>query len=291
MRFVELFAGIGGFSLGFEKAGLECVGHVEIDGYAKRVLQKNWPKVPLLSDIREVRGDEFGEVDILCGGFPCQDISSAGKRAGIHGQRSGLFDEIIRITGVCSPRFIVLENVANLLSRPDWFGYVLARIASIGFDAEWDIISAAAIGAHHLRRRVWIVAYPNGSGFASNTNQQGKQLPAGTNRQSKIMAHSNEKRKPQPQRANQKERRRARDCCEDVGNTDGRQSLQQTDEVQSGWSAADNAGWWESEPNVGRVANGIPNRVDRVRCLGNALVPQIAEYIGKCLINATAADK
>ena len=159
MRFVELFAGIGGFSLGFERAGMECVGHVEIEPYAQKVLLKHWPDVPLLPDVTKVKGDEFGQVDLLCGGFPCQDLSVAGKQGGIHGSRSGLYDEIIRIAGVCRPKYIVLENVAALLSRCDWFGYVLGRLAEIGYNVEWEIVRASDVGAPHQRARVWIVAY------------------------------------------------------------------------------------------------------------------------------------
>jgi len=152
--------------MAFEKCGMECVGQVEIEPYAQKVLKKRWPNVKLMEDVTKVKGDEFGEVDVLCGGFPCQDFSVAGNQKGLKNEdgtatRSGLFDEIIRIARICRPKYIVLENVANLLSRPDWFGYVLGRIAEIGFDVEWEIIRASDVGALHQRSRIWIVAYSN----------------------------------------------------------------------------------------------------------------------------------
>ena len=242
MRFVELFAGIGGFSLGFERAGLECVGHVEIDKYAQKVLLKHWPKVKLLSDVTKVKGDEFGKVDVLCGGFPCQDISVAGNQKGLHDEegnqtRSGLYDEIIRIAGVCRPRYIVLENVANLLNKPEWFGYVLGRLAQIGYDAEWQIIRASDFGSPQQRARIFIVAYPSGQRL---------------------------------------ERRKQ-----------GRGSIQITTKkasTQFGNRSVSCGSIWPSPPGNIRVGDGIPNRAHRIKCLGNSLVPQIAEFIGLQLL-------
>ena len=163
MRVLDLFSGLGGFSIGLHAAGHETVAFVEIEPYAQKVLKKRFPGIPIYSDVTkfgENEIEELGQIDIICGGFPCQDLSVAGKQGGIHGERSGLYDEIIRIAGICRPRFIVLENVANLISKPEWFGYVLGRLAEIGYDAEWEIISAADVGAPHLRKRIWIVAYP-----------------------------------------------------------------------------------------------------------------------------------
>ena len=243
MRFVELFAGIGGFSLGFERAGLECVGHVEIDKYAKKVLLKHWPKVKLLSDVTEVKGDEFGKVDVLCGGFPCQDISIAGNQKGLQDEegnqtRSGLYDEIIRIAGVCRPRYIVLENVANLLNKPEWFGYVLGRLAQIGYDAEWQIIRASEVGLAQLRTRVWIVAYPI-------NKRHDKRLPIGAE-------------KGQP--------------------THGESTQNKTRNICRRWKR------FSSKPLLGGGISRIPNRAHRIKCLGNSLVPQIAEFIGLQLL-------
>jgi DNA (cytosine-5)-methyltransferase 1 len=155
----SLFAGIGGFDLGFERAGFKTKWQVEIDPYCRKVLEKHFPHAKRYNDVREVGAHNLEPVDVICGGFPCQDISNAGKRAGIEGERSGLWSEYARIVGELRPRFVVVENVAALLGRG--IGRVLGDLAEIGYDAEWEIISAADVGAPHLRERVWIVAYPD----------------------------------------------------------------------------------------------------------------------------------
>ena len=159
MRFGSLFAGIGGFDLGLERAGMECAWQVEIDPWARRVLARHWPSVPRYEDVKEVGHHNLEPVDVICGGFPCQDISHAGKRAGIGGERSGLWGEYARIIRELRPRYVIVENVGALLVRG--IDVVLRDLAESGYDAEWDIISAAAVGAPHLRERVWIVAYPD----------------------------------------------------------------------------------------------------------------------------------
>jgi DNA (cytosine-5)-methyltransferase 1 len=166
----SLFAGIGGFDLGFERAGFEIKWQVEIDEYCRRVLAKHWPHVKRYDDVRRVHklglsgyacGYCLERVDVICGGFPCQDISDAGAGAGIDaGERSGLWREMARIIGELRPRYVVVENVSALLHRG--MGRVLGDLADIGYDAEWDCIPAAALGAGHLRERIWIVAYPAG---------------------------------------------------------------------------------------------------------------------------------
>jgi DNA (cytosine-5)-methyltransferase 1 len=159
----SLFAGIGGFDLGFERAGFKTVWQVEIDPYCQKVLAKNFPEAKRFGDIRECGKHNLEPVDVICGGFPCQDISNAGKRAGINGERSGLWSEMHRTIGELRPRFAVVENVAALLGRG--MGRVLGDLAEIGYDAEWEVVSAADVGAPHIRERLWIVAYPNGERF------------------------------------------------------------------------------------------------------------------------------
>jgi DNA (cytosine-5)-methyltransferase 1 len=158
MNVGSLFSGIGGFDLGFERAGMRTAWFCEQDEFCKRVLDKHWPGVPCYPDITQLRASDVEPVDVLCGGFPCQDISLAGKGAGITGARSGLWSEYARLVGELRPRYVVVENVPALRKRG--LEKVLADLMALGYDAEWDGISASAVGAPHKRDRIWIVAYP-----------------------------------------------------------------------------------------------------------------------------------
>ncbi len=168
MKVLDLFAGIGGFSLGLERAGMETVAFCEIEDYPRKVLAKHWPGVPIYEDVKELtserlRADGIIGIDVITAGFPCQDISTAGKGAGIEGERSGLWSEIARLTGELRPRYIILENVSALLSRG--LDKVLGDLAEIGYDAEWHCIPASHLGAPHRRDRWWCVCYPDNHGF------------------------------------------------------------------------------------------------------------------------------
>ena len=260
MRVGSLFAGIGGFDLGLERAGMSVAWQSEIDPYASAVLRKHWPDVPNLGDIRNIRNPPT--VDVLCGGFPCQDISAAGKGAGIEGERSGLWREYARIIGEVRPRYVVVENVAALLGRG--LGRVLGDLAALGYDAEWHCIPASAVGAHHERDRLWIIA------------------------------HADPMRELQPERGEQDERGRNHNGPQVAADPDG--SRLQERFLHPGISrqaGCDDDGkdraldpWRTAEPALVRGVHGIPNRVDRIRCLGNAIVPQIAEIIGRAIVAA-----
>ncbi len=167
LRVLDLFSGIGGFTLGLERAGMETIAFCEIDIFCRQVLKKNWPDVPVYNDIRELTKDDIpGPVDIICGGFPCQDVSVSGKRQGLSsGTRSGLWSEQIRLVREVRPAAAIIENVPGLLTcnKGGAFARLLCDLAEIGFDAQWFCISAAAIGACHYRERLWLVAYPSGS--------------------------------------------------------------------------------------------------------------------------------
>jgi DNA (cytosine-5)-methyltransferase 1 len=262
LTFGSLFAGIGGIDLGFERAGLQCKWQVEIDAYAQKVLAKHWPNVRRHDDVRTWPQPDTERVDIIAGGFPCQDISYAGKGAGLAGERSGLFYEAMRIVREVGPRFVVLENVAALLTRG--MGDVLGTLASLGYDAEWHCIPAAAVGAPHRRDRVFIVSYAKGERF-------------GTRRTRRIVGVS----------ARQKD-------SANVANDDGRfggaswagqEETRSTDVLVDGSAFETGHDQWGTEPAVGRVADGIPARVDRLRGLGNAVVPQVAEWIGHQIVS------
>jgi DNA (cytosine-5)-methyltransferase 1 len=241
---------------------------------------------------------ELQPVDVIAGGFPCQDISNAGKRVGIGGERSGLWSEFSRIIGELRPHFVLVENVAALLVRG--IDTVLGDLAAIGYDAEWQIISAADMGAPHLRRRIWIVAYPHGSGFGQPNifgQQQGRAESFGSRED---LAYSDFPRLERRERKGLQEHgrewvARTSNPCEipNSGRTESdrwadwtcgwEREPQETlcDARRDGRSAA-----WQSIPEslLGRVADGVPYRVDRLGSLGNAVVPQIPEMIARRMI-------
>lgn len=161
---LDLFSGIGGFSLGLERTGgFRTVAFCEREEHARKILRKHWPDVPIFEDVRTLNATDLPETpDIICGGFPCQDLSSAGKMAGIDGERSGLYKEVLRLIVQIRPQYTILENVSNLLNGGGgkWFGRFLGDLAEVGYNAEWHCIPASILGAPHIRDRVWVIAYP-----------------------------------------------------------------------------------------------------------------------------------
>jgi DNA (cytosine-5)-methyltransferase 1 len=263
LTFGELFAGIGGFSLGLERAGMTCKWQVEIDPYATAVLRKRWPQVPKHDDVRTFPPQGEWGVDVICGGFPCQDISVAGKCAGLAGARSGLWSEFARIIGELRPRYVVVENVAALLARG--MGTVLGDLSTLGYDAEWHVIPASAVGAPHRRERVWIVAYPN----CERRHEMPIRQPVACGEPWTAGYVSHQARGPH------------------VAHADHQGEPNVPVDAVSGRGVPEPAAghqWWVTEPDVGRVAHGVPSRVDRLRCLGNAVVPQVVKIIGRAIV-------
>ena len=320
MKVLSLFSGIGAFDLGLSWAGFETIAFCEIEPFARRVLAKHWPGVPCYDDVRSLTADRLRadgiSVDVICGGFPCQDISVAGRGAGIGGERSGLWSEFARLIGEVGPRYVIVENVAALLGRG--LGDVLGDLASLGYDAEWHCIPASAVGAPHIRDRVWIVAYADsrrgpgwdhvagirgavpsqgaiGELLGSNGGQavadtagarcsEGRREPGGEIRHTAWRS--------QPERlggevadADGGGWREQGDVAEAAGDT-GRPRLAIGPGTLREWShaATTGDGWWAVEPDVGRVVDGVASRVDRLRGLGNSLVPQIPEIIGRAIM-------
>jgi len=235
VTFGSLFAGIGGFDLGFERAGLRCEWQVEIDPYCQRVLAKHWPNVRRWDDVRTFPpAGEWG-VDVICGGFPCVDISQLGSRTGIEGNQdgSGLWFEMLRIICILRPRLIAVENVTDITFRG--LGGVLRDLAASGYDVAWQCLPAAAVGAGHTRDRLFALGLDRNSHSGDVST-----LKAFSKKWWPINA--------------------GRDCAE---------------------------AWRKAESRMDRVANGVPYRVDRCRGLGNAVVPQVAEWIGRRLMEAT----
>ena len=169
MKVLDLFSGIGGFSLGLESTGhFETIAFCEFDKHARQVLTKHWPKTKIYEDVRTLDAKKYrGSVDVVCGGFPCQDLSVAGKKEGFEGERSSLYTEMLRIVSECLPRYAIFENVTGLLTGESgrWFAKFLYDLAQVGYDAEWHCISASELGAPHHRDRVWVIAYPKREGL------------------------------------------------------------------------------------------------------------------------------
>jgi len=273
LRVLDLFSGIGGFSIGLERAGMTTVAFCEIDKKAQLVLKKHWPDVPVFEDVSTLTKDLLDErgitVDVICGGFPCQDISYAGAGAGIEGERSGLWSEYARLIGELRPRYVIVENVSALLSRG--LDRVLGDLASLGYNAEWHCIPASAVGAPHRRDRIWIVAYPNSQHWRAerpikiSARRQARDQPCGSNSDG---SDTNSEGLERWTQAIRQEKERDQD----------------TRHFRPLVSVIRRDNQWDFEPNVGRVANGVPSRMDRLKQLGNAVVPQIPELIGRAIM-------
>ena len=292
LRILDLFSGIGGFSLGLERTGgFETVAFCEIEPFPRKVLAKHWPKVPIYNDVRELtaerlRADGIG-VDVICGGFPCQDISTAGKGAGIEGERSGLWSEYARLIGELRPRYVLVENVAALLGRG--LDRVLGDLSEIGFDAEWHCIPASAVGARHRRDRVWIVAHPsservqqfprgqylsNGEWIGSEAQRRRNNKPVGV----AAVRHDGSVADATSELSNGSDHHRRGHSeytqpLSQSGDGSGSENMADTSQqdVEGQWfasriqaqrSASGSAGWWSTEPDVGRVAHGVPQKLD-----------------------------
>jgi len=293
LRVLDLFSGIGGFSLGLDRAGgFETVSFCEMKPHAQAVLAEHWPGIPCHDDVTTYDFKE-GEADVITAGFPCQDISFAGAGAGLSGARSGLYREVIRAIRVVRPLYAVLENVAALLGRG--LGTVLGDLASVGYDSEWHCIPASAVGAPHRRDRIWIVAHPRGEqhegGRAPLSGSLAAQLSrANSDAPGERCSEEGGLRYDEP-------KERASCICQEVADADLLNvqgvvpSLSDPEEWErQEWGQAGSRGdgnrWWSVEPDVGRVAHGVPNRVDRLEELGNAVVPQVPEIIGRAILES-----
>ena len=294
----SLFAGIGGFDLGLERAGMHVRWQCEINEWCRRVLAKHWPHVKRYGDITTIDWSTVEPVDVLCGGFPCQDISTAGRGAGLAGERSGLWREYARAIDALRPSYVLIENVAALRSRG--LDQVLGSLAALGYDAEWHCIPASAVGAPHRRDRVWIVAHAESERCreARTHSQRSEKWTAFC---CDALAYSKSQRLEGAGNVQGENR-----CWPETGlpGCSGEDVADTSEQQRDRWLH-----WtcgWEREPQealrdargrgreeawmsipeslLGRVAHGIPHRVDRLRGLGNAVVPQIVEALGRMII-------
>jgi len=355
MKFGSLFSGIGGMDLGLEWAGMTCIWQVEIDEYCQRVLQKHWPDVPKYGDIYNVGKHNLETPDLICGGFPCQPVSFAGKQKGIEDER-WLWPEFYRVVLELRPRYILVENVPGLYHQG--FGEIITDLAEGGYDAEWDCIPASAFGAPHKRERVFIVAYSisdlhyreksrgigaetqissvyrtkddstrrtGGAGgvrlsntgyvadaerkqdrrifesrIQSNLRTEGENVAyppskrleggiGGTSERSRLASQGQNVADAERKRARSRDVRGNRPLRNAEGEMHGRGRIE----------ADVSGGWWTTEPCLGelvdglspelagrfiRVVKGCPDRVNKLRALGNAVVPQVAEWIGRLIM-------
>ncbi len=291
LTFGSLFSGVGGMDLGLERAGWRCAFQVELDDYCRRILAQHWPNVPRYGDIREVDWHGVPRVDLLAGGFPCQPISNAGKRRAQADDR-WLWPEFARAICGVRPRYVLVENVEPLTRRG--LGLVLGDLADLGFDAEWEVLSAESVGAPHLRRRLFIVAYPQSEcgelrsaasgrpwGFAGS----GPPLADADRKRREARALSAAQRAPLRHATGRGEAvrdpERPRLALGEIFRGDAAAELAATQRANG--SAG---GWWFSEPGLDRVVDGVADRVDRLRAIGNGVVPQVAEWIGRRLLEA-----
>ena len=285
---------------------MKCRWQVEIDPYCQRVLAKHWPDVGRWEDVRTFPPHPAKDwaVDVICGGFPCQDISHAGKKQGIDGERSGLWGEFRRIIGDLRPAIVLMENVAALLVRG--MDRVCGELAESGYDAEWDVIPASALGAPHIRERVFIVArHVANSEIIGCSDVLSKHHGAGPGESdalghgSKVLADTagDRWRQGDTNIVGGDERTEARQECglgrsgQNMANSNSeRRCLREAGETNAEDArqspSCPKLGPWNTEPDVGRVADGVPDRVDRLRGLGNAVVPQVAQWIGERIIES-----
>jgi len=287
MNELALFAGAGGGILGGKLLGWRTVCAVEWEQYPACVLAARQndgllPPFPIWDDVQTFDGKPWrGIVDVVSGGFPCQDISSAGKGAGIDGERSGMWKEMARIIGEVRPQFVFVENSPMLTSRG--LGKVLADLAKLGFDAEWGVLSAADVGANHHRKRIWILAYSN-----SNSNFRQK---SGSNESSNQMERKFGKKNSSTRQLSRTNNDvRANSMCghEKTNNVANSNSPQFKRGglpcgIYTENSYFGNPRWWQIEPNVDRVANGVAAGVDRLKAIGNGQVPLCAATAWKLL--------
>lgn len=244
MNVFSTFSGIGGLELGLERAGMTTVAQVELDPYCRSVLERHWPEVPRHDDVTTApawwRGEPRPRVDVVCGGFPCQPFSTAGLRRGVDDPR-WLWPAMADVVRAVRPSYVLVENVAALLRDVDAFGWLLGDLADLGFDAEWSVLPACAVGAPHTRERLFLVAYP-----PSIDGERSLHLQA---------------------------------AVED-GRTGARAESRQARRYG-----------WLPEPDVGRVAHGVPKQLAApgLHALGNAVVPQVAELVGRLILEHSEA--
>jgi DNA (cytosine-5)-methyltransferase 1 len=273
----SLFAGIGGLDLGLERAGMQVAWQVEIDDYATKVLEKHWPDVQRFRDIRDCGKHNLPAVDLICGGFPCQPFSLAGKKRGQKDDRY-LWPEMLRVIKAYRPAWVLGENVAGIVGVE--LDKVLADLENEGYDLQPFVIPACAVDAPHERKRVWIIARRRPA-YVDDSEGRGCGLSFSPH------VRAVEGNVNTPADASQAVAHAALMRMEGVGESRFGQPGGLVEEIVfDGCCQELRAAQWEPEPDVGRLADGVSNRVAQLRALGNAVVPQVVEEIGRCIIES-----
>jgi len=316
LKLLDLFSGIGGFSLGLESTGyFETIAFVEKDKFCQQVLKKNFKDIPIESEVRNVKGERYA-ADIITGGFPCQPFSVAGKRRGTDDDRY-LWDETIRIIKECKPRWFIGENVEGIINIQD--GLVLRQVQDDlekeGFQVQCLVIPASGIGAWHQRKRVWILAYSKHNGShrskgnktIKSSNQSKEWLFIGDNKdvansqrmgwQKRSKESKEFKGKTTSNKSNNSiERQSIRESSlsMDVSNTNEQRTQVQTKRKHTGIEMSGSSSqktWWQIESDLCGVPNGLSHELDkdrtnRIKSLGNSIVPLIARELGLAIMKA-----
>jgi DNA (cytosine-5)-methyltransferase 1 len=294
MKVGSLFSGIGGFDLGLERAGCEIIWQVENNEYCRRVLRKHWPSVPCHGDITVIDWRDIPAVDLVCGGFPCQPFSCAGKQRGAADDRY-LWPEVVRCLSILRPTWFLGENVPGLLHLG--IDQVLSDLEALGYQTSVLGIPACGVDAPHRRDRLWIVGWHANDWRCSRNGWKEREIQEQNSISARNIHHVAHAARLQPGR---KESwpigERTGECSESINVADAKECGLEREREQStgdtersrqvkpvGRRSANN-GRWLPEPAVGRVAHGIPHRVDRLKGLGNAIVPQIAEALGMMIM-------
>ena len=275
LKTLDLFSGIGGFSIGLERAGFKTVAFCEIDKYCKLVLQKHWKDVKIYHDVREITKRQYEEdgyelPEVITGGFPCQPFSVAGRQKG-SGDNRYLWPQMFRVIKEFKPRWIIAENVRGIINIQDGvvFEAVCTDLESQGYETQTFIIPAAGVGAPHRRDRVWIVANSRRTIRGQQSSRNKESIESGTSQETKRSADSGS-----VARSSEREKIMA----------DSKRVYVQGQQDRPRQEQSRRSGWWDIEPDVGRVADGVQGRIYRLKGLGNSIVPQIAEEIGKAIM-------
>ena len=286
MKVLDLFSGIGGFSLGLEWAGMSTVAMCEKDPYCRKILAKHWPHLTIHEDIRNLDGNQYADsIDVVCGGFPCQPFSVAGKQRGSDDDRH-LWPEMLRVIQESRPRWVIGENVLGFTNMA--LDDVQADLEREHYTVRKFVLPAVAVDAHHRRDRIFIIAYANSPAIwdiserqaqGRNHLQAGRQAFTPHHGASQSLAYSNDTRI----QGSEKPR-----SHEEIGKESNDHHVERCGSSSVRLSNTQRQTCWLPEPNVGRVAHGVPNRVDRIKGLGNAVVPQLIQAIGELVL---AADK